>query len=207
MSPTRENEPPKPDESASATSHRPSPSAPSAPSAPPAPSARPAEPGARDSAHWDAVEEATELLHEERFREALIALRDVIKTDATNAYAFYFLGVGLFEVGELEPARDAYRACLRLSPTYLGARVALTHVLRQLGDVREALKEGTQALSQSPGDPDALHAIGLVYLARGDKTSARRYLEAFMEGKPEFEVGLEVRQLLEALTVDVDISE
>ena len=198
MSPTSGNEPPKPGEIASSTPHLP---------APPAPPARPAEPGARDSAHWDAVEEATELLHEERFREALVALRDVIKKDATNPYAFYFLGVGLFEVGELEPARDAYRACLRLSPTYLGARVALTHVLRQLGDVREALKEGTQALSQSPGDPDALHAIGLVYLARGDKTSARRYLEAFMEAKPEFEVGLEVRQLLEALTVDVDISE
>jgi tetratricopeptide (TPR) repeat protein len=198
MSPTSGNEPPKPDESATATPRV---------SAPLAPAGRPAEPGARDSAHWDAVEEATELLHEERFREALVALRDVIKADGTNPYAFYFLGVGLFEVGELEPSRDAYRACLRLSPTYLGARVALTHVLRQLGDVREALKEGTQALSQSPGDPDALHAIGLVYLARGDKTSARRYLEAFMDARPEFEVGLEVRQLLEALTVDVDISE
>jgi tetratricopeptide (TPR) repeat protein len=153
------------------------------------------------------VDEATELLHEERLREALVELREAIKKDKSNPYAYYFLGVGLFEVGEVDAARDAYRATLRLAPTHLGARVALTHVLRQLGDLREALKEGTIALSQSPGDADALHAVGLVYLARGDKTSARRYLEAFLDAKPELEVALEVRQLLEGLKHDVDMSD
>jgi Flp pilus assembly protein TadD len=159
-----------------------------------------------DARRWEAVEEATELLHEERFREALVALRNVATRDPGNPYAFYFLGVGLFEIGELEAARDAYRATLRLAPTHLGARVALTHILRQLGDLREALKEGTAALSQVPGDPDVLHAIGLVYLARGDKTSARRYLEAFLETNPELEVALEVRQMLAALEQGVDLS-
>lgn len=160
-----------------------------------------------DAKRWEAVEEATELLHEERFREALVELREAIKKDPSNPYAYYFLGVGLFEVGELEAARDAYRATLKLAPTHLGARVALTHVLRQLGDLREALKEGTQALSQSPGDADALHAVGLVYLARGDKTSARKYLEAFLDARPEFEAGLEVKQILEGLKLDVDLSD
>jgi tetratricopeptide (TPR) repeat protein len=102
-------------------------------------------------------------------------------------------------VGELEPSRDAYRACLAIAPKHLGARVALTHVLRQMGDLREALKEGLAALSQAPGDADALHAIGLVYLARGDDAAARRYLEAFLETKPEFEVATEVRAILDDL--------
>ena len=154
---------------------------------------------AADRARWDAVEEATELLHEERFREALLALGHVIKADARNAYAYYFLGIAFFEVGELEPSRDAYRAALSIAPKHLGARVALTHVLRQMGELRDALKEGTAALSQAPGDPDALHAIGLVYLDRGDDVAARRYLEAFLDTKPEFEVGTEVRGLLDGL--------
>src|SRR5271163_2040437 len=106
----------------------------------------------KDRAHWAAVDEATELLHEERYREALVALRDVAKRDPQNPYAYYFLGVGLFEMGEMEPARDAYRATLRIAPKHLGARVALTHLLRQLGDLREALKEGTTALAQAPSD-------------------------------------------------------
>jgi Flp pilus assembly protein TadD len=152
-----------------------------------------------DAAKWDAVEEATELLHEEQFHQALIELRDVLRTDPQNHYAYYFLGVGLYESGELEPARDAYRACLRLAPSHLGARVALVHVLRSLGDGRGAVKEATEALAQAPQDPDVLHAAGLAYAARGDVVAARRYLRAFLDTSPEFEVATEVRAMLESL--------
>jgi Flp pilus assembly protein TadD len=152
-----------------------------------------------DGARWSAVEEATELLHEERFREAMVELRRVLEADPQNAYAYHFLGVAFFEVGELEAARDAYSACLRLAPRYLGARVALCHVLRSLGDTRGALREGMAALSLSPGDPDALHAIALAHQARGDDSAARKYLEAFLETNPEFEVAVEARGLLASL--------
>lgn len=154
----------------------------------------------RDAAHWEAVEEASELLHEERFREALELLRDVIGADPTNPYAFFFLGQGLYEVGELEPCRDAYVASLKLAPGHLGARVALCHVLRKLGDHREAIKHGMIALEQSPTDADVLYAVGMAYFARGDTTSARRYLEAFLRAKPELEVKLEVEALLGAMS-------
>lgn len=153
----------------------------------------------RDAAHWEAVEEATELLEEERFHEALRVLRDVIQKDPTNPYAFFFLGQALYEVGEMEPARDAYRAALKLAPKHLGARVALTHVLRKLGEHRDAIKEGMIALEQAPGDADVLYAIGLAYLARGEKSAARRYLEAFLRAKPEFETRLEVEGILSGL--------
>ncbi len=116
-----------------------------------------------------------------------------------NAYAYYFLGIALFEVGEIEPARDAYMACLKLAPSHLGARVALVHVLRMTGDTRGAIREGLAALSQAPGDPDALHAVGLAYHARGDEAAAIKYLEAFLETNPELEVGLETRAIVSAL--------
>jgi Flp pilus assembly protein TadD len=152
-----------------------------------------------DKAYWDAVEEATELLHEERFRDALFALRKVIRKMPKNPYAYYFLGIGLYEVGEVETARDAYRACLRVAPKHLGARIALSHVLRQLGDAKEAIKEATKALAQAPGDPDALHAVGLAYLERGDEAAARKYLEAFLATRPELEVAVEIRAVLAEL--------
>jgi tetratricopeptide (TPR) repeat protein len=151
---------------------------------------------AADRAHWTAVEEATELLHEERFREVLAELHGVIKGDPGNPYAFFFLGVAFFEVGEIEAARDAYEACLRLAPKHLGARVALTHVRRALGDVRGAIREGMAALSIAPGDGDALYAVALAYKARGDDVAARRYLEAFLATQPEFEIATEVRGML-----------
>jgi cytochrome c-type biogenesis protein CcmH/NrfG len=157
------------------------------------------DPDERDAEHWAAVEEATELLHEERFHEALERLRDVIKADPTNPYAFFFLGQGLYEVGELEPSRDAYRAALKLAPKHLGARVALTHVLRKLGEHRDAIKEGMIALEQAPKDADVLYAVGMAYFARGDEVAARRYLEAFLGAKPELEIKLEVEAILGAM--------
>ena len=153
----------------------------------------------REHARWDAVEEATELIHEEQYHDALVKLRDVLNNDQGNAYAYYFLAIALFESGEMETARDAYRACLRLAPSHLGARVALCHVLRTLGDLRGAVREGVQALSLAAGDSDALHAVGLAYYARGDTSAARKYLGAFLDAKPEFEVAVEVRAMLDAL--------
>jgi|SRR5579883_909038 len=151
---------------------------------------------ALDGARWEAVEEATELLHEEEYHAALVALRDVLKADPQNAYAYYFTAIALFESGELEAARDAYRAALKVAPSHLGARVALSHVLRMTGDLRGAIKEGLAALSQAPGDGDVLHALGLAYHARGDKPAAKKYLEAFLDSRPEFETATEVRALL-----------
>jgi cytochrome c-type biogenesis protein CcmH/NrfG len=153
----------------------------------------------KDAAHWEAVEEATELLHEERFREAIMELRGVLEEDPRNPYGFYFLGIAFFEVGEIEPARDAYTACIKLAPGHLGARVALCHVLRILGDVKGSIREGLAALALAPADPDALHAVGLAYHARGDDKASRKYLEAFLATNPEFEVGVETKALLEAI--------
>jgi Flp pilus assembly protein TadD len=152
-----------------------------------------------DDERWSAVEEAAELLHEERFREAMVALRRVLQADPNNEYAYSLLGVAFFEVGELEPSRDAYAACLKLAPAYVGARVARCHVLRMLGDVNGSIREGTVAVRQVPGDGDALHALGLAYNAAGDDAAARRHLEAFLATGPEFEVAVEARALLAAI--------
>jgi tetratricopeptide (TPR) repeat protein len=153
----------------------------------------------RDAAHWEAVDEVAEMMHEERFHEALRVLRDIVKADPTNPYAFFLTGQALYEVGELEPARDAYRAALNLAPKHLGARIAITHVERKLGRIREAIKEGMIAVEQAPQDADALYAVGLAYAARGDNPAARRYLEAFLRAKPELETRLEVEALLASM--------
>jgi tetratricopeptide (TPR) repeat protein len=74
--------------------------------------------------------------------------------------------------------------------------VSLSHVLRQLGDLREAIKEAVAALAQAPGDADALYAAGMAYLARGDQAAAKKYLTAFLDAGPEFEIATEVRAIL-----------
>lgn len=139
------------------------------------------------------------MLHEGSFHEALPRLRDALAADPRNPYALHLLGIALYEVGQIEPARDAYRACLRAAPDHLGARVHLSHVLRETGDTRGAIVEGMEALRRFPADGDALHAVGLAYHARGEDAAARKYLEAFLGTGPELEAATEVRALLAAM--------
>ena len=47
------------------------------------------------SAHWDAVEDAVELLHDERVDEALPLLRAALERDPGNVYAHFHLGTAL----------------------------------------------------------------------------------------------------------------
>lgn len=154
---------------------------------------------ATDAEHWEAVEEATELLVEGEFQAGLEALRDVLADDPNNPYAYHFLGTALFELKQLEPARDAYRAAVRLAPSYLAARIALSHVLRLLGDLDGALEQAEQAVRRFPNDGAAQHAAGLALAAKGRRREARRKLQGFLDTNPELEAQLEVRGILEML--------
>ena len=153
----------------------------------------------RDVLQWEAVEEATELLQERLFPQAMIELRRVIMANPNNAYAYFYLGVAFFETEQMEAARDAYRAAVTLSPDYLGARISLAHVLRELGDTTAAVGQAKEALRRCPDDGDAMHALGLAQAAKGNRREARKNLTGFLDKKPELEPANEVRQILEML--------
>jgi tetratricopeptide (TPR) repeat protein len=152
-----------------------------------------------DAAHWDAVEEAVELLLEGNHHAALSALRDAIKRDPRNPYAYYYTGTALFEVGRFDECIAAYRAALKLAPNYLAARTGLAQALRIEGNYREAIAEARRALDQSPGDSDALFALGLAQASAGQPKAAIRSLEAFLESGPEFEIAVEAQAMLRRL--------
>lgn len=153
-----------------------------------------------DAKHWGEVEDAVELIHDQQVVEAILALRKVVQASPKNPYAFHWLGVALFESGELDAARDAYRAAVALAPKFLGARVHLSHVLRMTSDVRGALEQGEIARRQAPDDPEVWHALGMAHAQRGEKDAARKWLELYLlKGNPEFEVSAEVRAVLDRL--------
>jgi tetratricopeptide (TPR) repeat protein len=153
----------------------------------------------RDVLQWEAVEEATELLQERLFPQAMIELRRVIMANPNNPYAYFYLGVAFFETEQMEAARDAYRAAVTLSPDYLGARVSLSHVLRELGDATAAVGQAKEALRRYPDDGDAMHALGLAEAAKGNRREAKKHLTGFLAKKPEIEPANEVKQILEML--------
>ncbi len=182
---------------------------------------------ADDHAHWDAVENATELLREGDVDGAMRELRAVIDGDPRNPYAHCFLADAQFERGEHEAARAGYERALEHAPQYLGALVGLGHALRLLGRTAEAVRAGERALAMRAArdassheiaavpsapldlardsadvaaDQDAHFLLGLAHMQAGDKLRARRHLEAVLAGRPEVELQHEVRGLLDTLS-------
>lgn len=162
-------------------------------------------PPANDADRWAAVEDATELLLDRNYPEALARLKKVIEADPGNAYAYHYVGVALDELGRAEAARDAFEAALRASPNYLAARIGLAHALRKTGDLMAAVAHGREALARFPDDGDAHFAIGLALAAAGDRPGAIRHLEAFLRSGPEIEAQIEARAMLERLTAGGDV--
>jgi len=152
-----------------------------------------------DAGRWEAVEEATELLMEGATTEALEKLRDVLKRDPQNSYAFFYLGTTLFELGKMDPARDAYRAAVRLSPNYLGARVGLSQTLRRLGEAEAALEQAEEALRRFPDDGDALFAAAASLAGMGRVKRAAEVFQRFLATGPEVEAQIEVQGILDTL--------
>lgn len=150
-----------------------------------------------DRAHWGAVEDVAEVLQEGQYQEALYQLRDIVQANPRNPYAFYFMGVAFYEIGRLPEARDAFRAAVRLEPRYVGARGSLAQVLRRLRDYRGAIAEGKATLALRNDDPDALHALGMAHAALGNRSDAKRYLEAFLRARSEYEAAQEVQMVLQ----------
>jgi len=149
---------------------------------------------------WEDAQEGAELLADGDADAAIAELERVITADPANEYAYFFLGAAHFEKGRFEKATKAYLEALRFAPGYLGALVGLGHALRMSRRLTEALKVGHQLLSRDPNDAEALHLMGLTHYARGEAAAAKRYLERFLDARPEVEAAQEARGLLQVLS-------
>jgi cytochrome c-type biogenesis protein CcmH/NrfG len=148
---------------------------------------------------WDAAQEGAELLRDGQADAAIAELERVVIADPDNEYAYFFLGSAHFEKGRFDKATKAYLEALRIAPGYLGALVSLGHALRMSNKLTQALKVGHQILARDPQDAEGLHLMGLTHYARGEASAAKRYLERFLDAKPEVEPAQEARGLLQLL--------
>lgn len=152
-----------------------------------------------DRARWDAVEDAVEMLREERTAEAIPMLRAAVERDPANAYAHFYLGTALAAEGKHGPALAAFTEAERHAPAYLGAVVAKGWCLHELDRLAEAVRAGERALELRAEDPDALYLLGVVHADRGARREAVDYLERFLATNPDVEARHEAEALLSAL--------
>jgi len=159
----------------------------------------PDKPTPDDAARWDAVDEAAELLREERSAEAIPMLRATLERDPGNVYAHFYLGSALAHEGRHGPALAAFTEAEKRAPEYLGAVVAKGWCLHELDRFAEAIRAGERALELRAEDPDALYLLGMTHAEHGGRRAAIGYLERFVATRPKVEARHEAEALIAAL--------
>ena len=101
----------------------------------------------------------------------------ILKQAPENLEARLLLGTLADAAGDLDGAKEYYLDALQLDPTYAPAANNLAYILvRQGGDLDEALRLATIALEKMPDDALVLDTVGLIHLRRGEPELARGYL-------------------------------
>ncbi len=151
---------------------------------------------------WEQVEEAVERLQEGAVEEAIERLGHLAEEHPENEYVWFFLGQAFFERERWDKALKGYVEALARAPRFLGAMIGAGHCLLRLGKPEKALRMARQALLAERDDTDALYLLGMAHLQMGRLHAAAEAFERFLAGRPELEVALEVRAILERIRSD-----
>lgn len=121
---------------------------------------------------WD-IHQAGDLVHAER------VYREVLKHVPTNANAWVYLGIVLFDQRRFAESAEAYRAAIKLQPQFPVAWNNLGNTLRMSGAIDESESCFERALAQQPGYLSALKNRGTLWVWSGE---IRRGLQWYEQG-------------------------
>ena len=143
---------------------------------------------------------ALEYLHSGRPQEAAELLQARLREYPADAPGWFLLGACRHALDELPAATEAFARSLALDPSRSDAHLALVTVLRESGNLDDALSAGQQALTRLSGDARLHYATGVCLDELGRPDEALQRYDAALALEPNFEDALHNRGLLLART-------
>lgn len=125
----------------------------------------------------DHYNKARELGQTGKSKEAIAELNAAIHLHGNFALAFNELGVQHLKLGELDPAIDALRQAVKLSPEAFSPHLNFGVALLNKKDFREAETELKQALKKNEASPTAHMYLGLALINLKDLEGAEKELQ------------------------------
>lgn len=95
------------------------------------------------------------------------------------------LGTFYLKVGKYNNAIASFKEAKRINPQYHKARINLFNVLKNKGDLQEALDEGTELLKNDLPYPDFLCAVGEIYMSMGKFEDAWEIVKNAFDQNPK----------------------
>jgi len=111
--------------------------------------------------------EGLKYFQEQNFPEAIVALQQANSIQPSLESHFY-LGLSLYQTGELESAMSEFRTVLDRRPDFVQARLMTAQILLQQQRLDVAVEEAQRIIRQDPGNAMAFNVLGSAYMALGD---------------------------------------
>jgi tetratricopeptide (TPR) repeat protein len=134
------------------------------------------------------LEAGKRFMQSKDYNRAILEFRNATIVMPKDSEAFYQLGVACLMRRDLRSAAIALKKSTELDPKNTAAQVKYAELLTMAGD-EEMAKQSRQRmediLNASPGNPDALTALGLSDLRFGDQRSGEEHLRMALKNLPE----------------------
>ncbi len=120
----------------------------------------------------------------ETVSEAVVAYRRVLELAPNWVEAHINLGVALYQLCELDEARQAFLNALALDPQNSITHFNLGCVLDELGQPDESIKHLEEAVRLAPNHADAHFNLALAYEKRRERRRARDHWALYLRYEP-----------------------
>ena len=132
----------------------------------------------------DRFEEAIDCITKGRYEEAKEIFEEILADDPENVIVLYNLGMCFTDLGHPNKAIKALEQCIKYSPDYSNAYVALGVAYSKLDDLQSAKKYFLEALNRDANNSFALRNLGGLFGNSGEMEKSLYYLEKAYEIDP-----------------------
>ena len=128
------------------------------------------------------IQRGNEYMAEEKYKEAIIEFRNVLKIDGGDLKAIENIGIAHFELGEIQKAYQFLSKARELGTQNADVSVKLSAIYLLARKPEEARQEAEFALQKEPGNVDAL----LLYTAMPkDQNELEEFIRTMEERKQD----------------------
>ena len=133
------------------------------------------------------VKSASQLLLQRQNLEAVKLLKEVVRESETNGEAWYYLGIGYIQLGDLKNAGKAFSKAISIRPDLAAeAHSTLGFALVRRNGLADGENEARKALSVDPRNTRALYTLGVVRLRKDERDEAIANADAVIALAPDF---------------------
>jgi arylsulfatase A-like enzyme/tetratricopeptide (TPR) repeat protein len=134
---------------------------------------------------FSAVTRAGELILEEKYGEASLALESALREEPTIPQALLLLSTCYVELGRGEEAKAKLDVLLKDNPESVQALISLANILLEEGKTEDVIALCKRTLSVDDKNTQAYTLIGEVFLERENYVEALPYFEKAVETQPK----------------------